>query len=299
MAKRRAYLAWIAVCVIWGTTYLGIRIALESIPPLLMAACRWIVAGSLLIAIVRARGGRLPARRAWPSLAVRGLLLLGLGNGAVAWAEQTIPSGLTAVLVAIAPFWMVGVDALSGNSRAPRVRQVAGLLVGFAGILVLVWPEIRTGVSGRAFLDGLVSTQLACIGWAVGSAYARRRGQPQHDEYTLVAAAFEMLFGGLCLVVAGLATGEWARATLTPRTAAALLYLTVVGSMGGFSAYRYALQHLPVATVSLYAYANTVIAVMLGILVLGEMFSWRMGAGAAVVLAGIVLVRSGGEKSEA
>ena len=259
-----------------------------------MAACRWITAGSLLIAIFRARGERLPGVSAWPSLAVRGLLLLGLGNGAVTWAEQTIPSGLAAVLVSVSPFWLVGVDALSGNSKAPSLRQMVGLLVGFAGIVALVWPELWTGVSGGAFLAGLVATQVACVGWAIGSAYARRRGQPQHDEHTLTAAAFEMLFGGLILLFVGLAAGERVTAAVTLRSEAALAYLIVVGSIGGFSAYRYALQHLPMTTVSIYSYVNTVIAVVLGVLVLGEMFNGRMGVAAAVVLAGIALVRQDG-----
>ena len=291
MAKRRAYLAWGVVCVVWGTTYLGIRIAVESIPPLLMAACRWIIAGSVLIAVFRARGERMPAASAWPSLAVRGLLLLGVGNGAVTWAEQTIPSGLAAVLVSVSPFWLVGVDTLSGNGKAPRPRQMVGLLIGFVGIVALVWPELWTDVSGRAFLGGMVATQLACVGWAIGSAYARRRGQPQHDEDTLTAAAFEMLFGGLILLAVGLVAGERLTSAVTTRSVLALVYLIVAGSIGGFSAYRYALQHLPMTTVSLYSYTNTVIAVVLGIVVLGEMFNWRMGVAAGVVLGGIALVR--------
>ena len=289
---RRAYLAWMAVCLIWGTTYLFIRIAIETIPPLLMAACRWIVAGAVLLLVCRARGARLPSPRAWPSLAARGLLLLGFGNGAVAWAEQAVPSGLTAVLVAIVPFWMVGIDALLGGSAPPSARQLVGLVVGFGGIVVMVWPELWAGVTGHAFLSGIAATQLACVGWALGSTYARRRGG-QRDEETFPAVALEMLFGGLLLLIAGSLMGEWASATVTLRTGTALAYLILVGSVGGFSAYRYALQHLPVATVSLYAYANTVIAILLGVIVLGETFNWRMGVAAAAALAGIALVRQG------
>jgi len=141
--QRRAYFAWAVVCIVWGTTYLGIRIALETIPPLLMAAMRWITAGSLMIAALTVRGERLPARREWPSLAILGVLLLGFGNGAVVWAEQTVASGLTAVLVATSPFWMVGIDACMPGGEAITLRRVLGLVVGFAGIVMLVWPELR------------------------------------------------------------------------------------------------------------------------------------------------------------
>ena len=281
-----------AVCLIWGTTYLAIRISLETIPPLLMAAIRWITAGTLLTLMLKARGERLPARREWPSLAILGILLLGFGNGAVVWAEQTVPSGLTAVLVATCPFWMVGIDALMPGGEALTIRRVLGLTVGFGGIVMLVWPEIRFDVGGRAFLGGVMSTQIACVGWAIGSSYARKRGRGHASgENVLATAAFEMLFGGIALLVVSLALHETSRLTFTPRTTSALLYLIVVGAIGGFSAYAYALKHLRVATVSLYAYVNPIIAVVLGTLILSEPFDARMAIAAAVVLAGMVLVR--------
>lgn len=281
-------MAWLVVCLVWGTTYLAIRICLETIPPLLMAAFRWIAAGSLLGAILRLRGERLPARAAWPSLAVLGLLLLGFGNGAVVWAEQTVPSGLTAVLVAMCPFWMVGVEALMRDGDALTVRRIVGLIVGLVGIVTLVWPEIRFG-GGSGFLGGVLATQIACIGWAVGSTYARRRG---HQENVLGAAALEMLFGGLLLLTGGLALGEWRTLAFNVRTSAALAYLIFFGAIAGFSAYAYALKHLPVATVSMYAYVNPLIAVVLGTLVLKEPFNVRMVAAAAIVLVGMALVRA-------
>ena len=251
-----------------------------------MAAFRWIAAGSLLVAVLRLRGEKLPARGSWPSLALLGLLLLGFGNGAVVWAEQTVPSGLTAVLVAMCPFWMVGFEAFMFDGDALTARRIVGLLVGFAGIVTLVWPEIRLD-GGGGFLGGVVATQIACIGWAVGSTYARRRG---HEENVLGAAAFEMLFGGLLLLAAGLALGEWGTLAFNGRTSAALAHLIVFGAIAGFSAYAYALKHLPVATVSLYAYVNPLIAVVLGTLVLKEPFNGRMMAAAAIVLVGMALV---------
>jgi drug/metabolite transporter (DMT)-like permease len=280
------------VCLIWGTTYLGIRIALETIPPLLMASMRWIAAGGLLILLLALRGERLPPRREWPSLAILGILLLGFGNGAVVWAEQTVPSGLTAVLVATSPFWMVGFDALMPDGERITLRRILGLITGFGGIVMLVWPEIRFDADGGGFLGGVVAAQVACLGWAVGSSYARRRGRGHASaENVLATAAFEMLFGGIALLIASLALHETARLTFTPRTTTALLYLTFVGAIGGFSAYAYALKYLPIATVSLYAYVNPIIAVVLGTLVLSEPFDIRMLVAALVVFAGVALVR--------
>jgi drug/metabolite transporter (DMT)-like permease len=289
---KRAYLAWIAVCLIWGTTYLGIRIALETMPPLLMAAIRWIVAGTALIGILMIRGERLPGRRAWPSLIVLGILLLGFGNGAVVWAEQTVPSGLTAVLVAMCPFWMVGVEAVMPHGERLTPRNAAGLVVGFGGIVMLVWPEIQFGAGGRAFFAGVAATQIACVGWAIGSSYARHRGRGHaRDENVLATAAFEMLFGGIVLLIAGVSLHETSHLAFSPRATGALVYLILLGAIGGFSAYAYALKHLPVATVSLYAYVNPIIAVVLGTIVLSEAFDVRMAVAAAIVLGGMAIVK--------
>ena len=257
-----------------------------------MAAMRWIAAGGLLITVLKLRGERLPGRREWPVLTLLGVLLLGFGNGAVVWAEQTVPSGLTAVLVATSPFWMVGIDALMPNGERLTLRRLLGLVVGFAGIVMLVWPEIRVGEGGRAFLGGVVSAQIACVGWAIGSSYARHRGRGEaKDENVLATAAFEMLFGGIVLLIVSIALHEPSKLTFAPRSGGALVYLIFVGAIAGFSAYAYALKHMPVATVSLYAYVNPVIAVVLGTLILKEPFSARIAVAGLIVLAGSALVR--------
>jgi drug/metabolite transporter (DMT)-like permease len=280
---------------VWGTTYLGIRIALETIPPLLMAGFRWIAAGSLLLAALALRGEKLPPAREYGSLALLALLLLGFGNGAVVWAELTVPSGLTAVLVATAPFWMVGMDAVMDDGEPLSRRRVFGLIVGFGGIVTLVWPEMRMGPAGRAFLAGVISTQIACIGWAIGSTYARRRGR---DENVLAAAAMEMLFGGLMLMAAGLIRGEWPSLAFTTRSGGALAYLIVFGAIAGFGAYTYALKHLPLAVVSLYSYVNPLIAVALGAIVMHEPAGPRTLVAAGIVLLGMWMVRAGGERMQ-
>ena len=289
---RRAYFAWVTVCIVWGTTYLAIRISLETIPPMLMAAMRWIVAGSVLIVGLWAKGEPLPGPRAWPALALLGILLLGFGNGAVVWAELTVPSGLTAVLVATVPFWMVGIERMMRGGERVTPRRLIGLLLGFGGIVLLVWPELRLGPGGGGFLTGVVSTQIACLGWALGSSYARHRGRSDaREENVLATAAYEMLFGGLALLVVGLALGEWSRLTFTLKTSLALAHLTVFGAIAGFTAYAYALKHLPVSTVSLYAYVNPIIALVLGTVLLREPFGLRTVAAATVVFLGIALVR--------
>jgi drug/metabolite transporter (DMT)-like permease len=287
---RSAYVAWIAVCLIWGTTYLGIRIALEAVPPALMGGIRWTIAGVLLAAVALARGERLPGPALWPALALQGLLMLGFGNGFVNWAEQHVPSGLAAVTLATSPFWMSGVEALRADGERLSRGALAGLILGFSGILVLVWPDLRLGdAAGLQFTLGVIALQVACLGWAIGSSYSKRH---PHGSSVFAATAVQMLFGGLMMLLASALLGEWPQVHLEGRGLWALGYLVLVGSIGGFVSYIYALQHLPVATVSLYAYANPLIAVALGALVLGEPFTARTVVAMLIVFAGMGLVRA-------
>jgi drug/metabolite transporter (DMT)-like permease len=289
MATRSAYLAWLSVCLIWGTTYLAIRIALETIPPALVGAIRFTIAGVMLTAILRARGERLPDRSYWIGLAIVGALMIGVGNGGVIWAEQWVPSGFAALIIASTPFWMTGIEAVLPGGERLTVRIVAGLTIGFSGILLLVWPDLTAGgVTGRQFAAGLVALQVACLGWASGSSYARRQGREQN---ALGAAALQMLFGGALMLVAATVLGEWTRLSFTWRSASAELYLLAMGSLAGYPAYVYALKYLPVSTVSLYAYINPIIAVVLGTLLLDEPFGPRVIVAAALVFLGIAVVR--------
>jgi drug/metabolite transporter (DMT)-like permease len=293
---RAAWVAWIAVCVIWGTTYLGIRISLETIPPALMSGIRWTIAGLLVAAVLLARGQALPGARAWPGLALLALLLIGIGNGFVVWAEQFVPSGLTAVVLATSPFWMVAVEATLRGGERLTAGTGGGLLVGFGGVLLLVWPDLHAGGADAArFGMGLIALQFACAGWALGSAWSKRHGTADN---VFGATAVQMLFGGLLMLALGTALGEWRMLSFSTRTTVALLYLTGVGSIGGFVAYIYALRHLPVSTVSLYAYINPVIAVVLGALVLGEPFGVRIVLASALVLAGLAMVRVSSARRE-
>jgi drug/metabolite transporter (DMT)-like permease len=286
--KKLALAAWIAVCLIWGTTYLGIRVSLESVPPALMGGLRWTIAGALLAGFMLARGERLPPPSRWRGIALMAFLLLGLGNGGVVFAEQWVTSGLAAVLVATSPFWMSGVEATLRDGEKLRATSIVGLLVGFAGILVLVWPDLTVETANRRFLAGVIALQIASFGWALGSSYSKRRAR---NDNILGTTALQMLAGGLMMLAAGTALGEWQKLYFTTRTAAALAYLSTIGAIGGFVAYSYALRHLSVSFVSLYAYINPVIAVALGVVVLDEPFDWRMATAAALVFTGVAIVQ--------
>lgn len=288
---RSAHVALVAICVIWGTTYLAIRLSLESLPPALLGAVRWIVAGVVLAVITRARGESLPPPAAWRDLTIQGLLLLGLGNGGVNWAEQYVPSGLSAVIIATVPFFMLAVERLfPGGERITR-EAIVGLVVGFAGILLLVWPDLRMhDAAGSRFAWGVVSLQIACLGWAIGSSYSKRH---KHGGSVLGSTSIQMLAGGVAMLAVGLATGEAAQVHLTPKGVSAIAYLIVAGSLAGFVSYIHALKHLPVALVSIYAYVNPLIAVVLGALVASEPFDLRTVAAMAIVFLGIALVRGG------
>ena len=242
----------------------------------------------LLAGILVLIGQRLPSRHDLVAVISLGFLFIVLGNGGVVVAEQWVASGLTAVIIATSPFWMVGVERMLPDSERLTPMRVAGLLIGFAGIVLLVWPDLR-GERSSEFLLGVIWLQVACLGWAMGSAYSRRH---RPATGTLMIAACEMIAGGLMMLALGTARHEWARVAFTARTSVALVYLVIVGAVGGFGSYVYALRHLPVSFVSLYSYINPIIAVVLGVVVLGEPLTSRMIGAAALVLTGAAVVKT-------
>jgi drug/metabolite transporter (DMT)-like permease len=281
-------MAWTAVAVIWGTTFMFIKIALGTIPPFVIGGTRFVVAGLTLAGMLRAQGRRLPPPADWLPYVILGFLMFVLGNGGVAWSEQYLSSGLTAVVVGTNPFWMVGVNALMADDHHLRVRQWLGLAIGFSGIVMLVWPDISFGgQGGRMLLIGVIALQIGSIGWAIGSSYARKR---LRSTDVLGSAALQMIFGGIMMLLIGGALGEWSRVAFTPKTTLALAYLTFAGSVVAFAAYSYALQHLPMSVVSLYTFVNPVIAVALGVWLMGEAFHARMILAAGIIFAGILVV---------
>lgn len=286
-----AYLAFVTVCIIWGTTYLGITVALETVPVLLVAGLRWMFAGLVMSALMLATGRGLPRVGLWGPLFLLGFLMNVVGNGFVVYAQQYVASGLTAVLIATTPFWSALVERLLPNGERFSKQSLIGLALGFAGIVNLVWPEMTNGgASGRAFIAGVIAIQLACVGWVVGTSYAKRH---ELGDNPFRSTALQMVFSGTMLLGAATWNGDWARLTFTPRTIAAMLYLSIAGSLIAYSAYIYAIQHLPLSLVSLYAYINPIIAVALGTLLLSEPFSTRIAISAALVLLGTWVVSTG------
>lgn len=291
-----AYVAWVAICLIWGTSYLAIKIALETLPPLLITGVRYAAAGALLLAWLAGTRQLLPPRGQWPGLAAVGILMLAVGNGFLVAAEQHVPSGLAAVLVATTPFWMVAVEARQRGGERLSARQWSGLLVGFGGLLLLVWPEIftRTGVSW-GFVAGVLALQVACLGWAVGSAVGKRQALAASPA---ASSSVQMLAAGVTVLVLATALGDWpALVVASTRSVLALAYLTLVASLVAFVAYTYALVRLPMALVSTYAYVNPVVAVALGAAVAGEPFDARIAVAVILVLASTALVSTGRAES--
>jgi drug/metabolite transporter (DMT)-like permease len=286
--KGLAYIAFITVCIVWGTTYLAIRVALETVPVLLLAGLRWMAAGLIMSSLMLATGRGLPKPRLWAPLALLGLLMNVVGNGFVVYAQQFVASGLTAVLIATTPFWSALIERLLPNGERFSKRSLSGLALGFTGIVVLVWPEMtHGGAGGRSFVIGVIAIQLACVGWVIGTSFARRH---ELGDNPFRSTALQMVFSGLMLLAAASAHGDWAQLSFTPRTIAAMLYLSIAGSLVAYSAYIYAIQHLPLQLVSLYAYINPMIAVALGTLLLGEPLSPRILFAAALVFTGTWIV---------
>ncbi len=286
-SELRVWAALITVYVVWGSTYLAIRFAVETLPPFLMAGVRFVIAGAVLYAYARLRGAPRPRPRQWRAAAlVGGLLLLG-GNGGVVWAEQFVASGLAALIVATVPLWMVGMEAASVRRRPSR-RVLLGLAAGMAGVAWLAGP----GGTGEAGLHtgGLVVLLLASFLWSVGSLASRRVDLPTGRG---LGTAMQMLAGGAALLLTGVLTGEPAAvdpAAISARSALALLYLIIFGSLVGFSAYIWVLRSASPSRVSTYAFVNPAVAVVLGWLAAGEPLTGRtLGAG-ALILAAVVLI---------
>ena len=291
-------LAFAAVYVLWGSTYLAIRIGVETIPPFLMAGLRHLTAGVLLYAWMRLRGTPRPEARHWRSAAiVGGLLLLG-GNGLVTWAEQRVPSGLAALIVASVPLWMTAIDSVLRRER-PHGVVLAGLAMGLGGIGFLAAPGRFAG-GGHVDPLGAVALLCAALFWAMGSLVSRRVALP---SATFLATAMEMMAGGVILLAVAGATGEVGAASFSAVSARSLLalgYLVVAGSLVGFSAYIFLLGATTPARVSTYAYVNPIVAVSLGWLLAGESVTPRTLVAAAVIVAAVALIiRHGAERPAA
>jgi drug/metabolite transporter (DMT)-like permease len=295
-AKLKLAGAFTAVYIIWGSTYLAIRFAIETIPPFLMAGIRFVVAGSILYAWTRFRGAPKPTPVNWKSAAMVGGLLLLVGNGGVTWAEQLVSSGNTALLIATVPFWLVVLDWLWKGGGRPSAGVITGLALGFAGIVLLVGPG-NIGGPQRINLVGAGVLMIATFSWAVGSLYSRTASLPATPQ---LATAMEMLTGGAWLVLAGSIAGEWNSvdlARVSVLSSLSLFYLIVFGSLIAFSAYIWLLRSTTPARVGTYAYVNPVVAVLLGWLFADELVTGQTITAAAIIIAAVVAITSSRSKS--
>ena len=284
----RVFAAYVVVCVVWGSTYLAIRIGVRDLPPALFGGMRFLAAGAILLGLAALLRLPLPTRRRdWTTAAVVGILLLGVGNGLVIWAEQYVESGFVAILIVTGALWMAGFDALiPGSETRPTWRQFLGLLVGFAGAMVLVSGNLE-GL-GEAGLLGPVGVIVASASWALGSIYSKRHPVETGPH---VHAALQMLFGGSALVLVGLLRGETGSLEFTPEGIGAVAYLIVFGSIVAYTSYVYLLRHAAPAFIGTHVYVNTIVAVLLGWGLLGERVTPWTFLAMAVILGSVVWVR--------
>ena len=287
--------ALLTVYVLWGSTYLGIRVAVMTMPPLLMAGARFAIAGLILLAWrlpIALRDRRIPSVAEWRRTLVIGAALLLGGNGGVAFAEQTVPSGLTALVVSTVPLWMTAIDAIFFR-RAPSKGVLVGLAAGFAGVALLAGPP----GSGSVPVAGAIILVLASLSWAAGSLYSRAARLP---EDSLLTTGMEMACGGSCLLVAGALSGELARvdiATISQASWIGFWWLVFFGGIVGFAAYLWVIRKAPTSLVSTYAYVNPVVAVALGWAFLGEPITLRTLLAGGVIIASVALIVSAGSRA--
>jgi drug/metabolite transporter (DMT)-like permease len=290
-SRAKLVLAFAAIYLIWGSTYLAIRYSIETMPGFLMAGTRFIIAGSILYGWARLRGAAKPTRSHWNTAWIIGAFLLLGGNGLVVWAEHRIDSGLAALLIAIEPLCIVILSWLRPGGLRPNRNVFIGLSIGFAGIALLVGPSAITGAH-QVNLIGAMAVIFAAFSWATGSLYAQRA---QVAPSPLLAAGMQMLTGGVLLLMAGLLTGQLSHFEPNRISMISLLsfsYLIVFGSIVAFTAYSWLLKVVSPAKVSTYAYVNPVVAVFLGWLLAGEIITVRTSVASAIIIAAVFLITS-------
>ena len=289
--KTKIWTALIAVYIVWGSTYLAIRYAVETIPPFMSAGLRFLISGVILVVWRRAAGDEMPTRRQWRSLAIIGMLLLLGGNGLVSWAEQTIPSGIAALLIGAVPMFMIVAEALRPGGVKPTVRVIVGLLIGLAGIYLLVGPSEFAG-DLHLNVSGVIALLIACSLWASGSVYSKHAELPKS---ALMMTGGEMLMGSVALLTVSALAGEFRNFNLLQVTRSSwlgLAYLIAFGSMIGFVCYGWLLQNAPISLVATYAYVNPIVAVFLGNLFLQEPLNLRVILATGIIIGSVIFINS-------
>jgi len=285
----------LSIYIVWGSSYLAMRFAVQTIPPFLMAGTRFLLAGGFLLALRFLRGDRMPTLRQWRSAAIIGMFLLLGGNGLVVWAEQTVPSGITALLIGATPLWLVLLEGIFCR-RKPSLPVLAGVLIGLAGMVILIGPSQLTGLHGDIDLLGGLAILLGALSWAAGSLYSRTADLP---DSPLLYNGMEMFSAGLALLLLGSGLGEWGRldlAAVSTQSWLGMVYLVVFGSLVGFSSYTWLLRNAPTMLVSTYAYVNPIVAVVIGNLLAQEPLTPRVILAALIIVSGVILITFKGKK---
>ncbi len=290
--KSKIWLALVTIYLAWGSTYLAIHYAVQTIPPFFMTGTRFLVAGLVLYVWRRLSGDPAPTRAQWRSGAIIGNLLLVGGIGVVSWAEQYVPSGITALIIAATPLWIVLIEAIRPGGSRPTRLTMAGVGVGLAGIFILIDPLKSSGQPHGYNPLGVAALLLAALSWSIGSIYSRGANLPKS---ALLGSGMELIAGSAGSFLLGLVTGETGRldvTAITLRSAAGLAYLVVVGSLVGFVCYTWLLQVAPTTLVVTYAYVNPLVAVMLGSLLAQEVLTPRVLVATPLILSAVVLIHS-------
>ena len=290
--KSKIWLALLALYIVWGSTYLGIKVSIETIPPFFHAAVRFLISGLILVIWQRSAGHPLPTRKQWISTGIIGTLLLLGGNGLVAWAEQFIPSGIAALIIASMPMFLVIGEAIRPNGVKPTWQGIVGLLVGFVGIFILVGPSEISGSTMKLNTFGVIALLAACLFWSTGSLYSKSADLPKSS---LMNTGAQMLVGSVSLLIVSLLSGEligWDVTAVSARSLYGLSYLVFVGSLVGFVSYGWLLQNAPISLVSTYAYVNPIVAVLLGTWFASEPLEPRIWLATAIIIGSVIFINS-------
>jgi drug/metabolite transporter (DMT)-like permease len=288
--KTKVWIALLALYIVWGSTYLAIRFAVETIPPFMHASIRFLISGAILFLWRRAAGDGVPTTSNWKSTAIVGTLLLLGGNGLVALAEKNIPSGIAALVISTSPFWLVLFESMRAGGTKPNWQAILGLIIGFSGVFILIGPAEITGSGQHLNTASVIMLLTAPFLWSLGSIYARGADMPKS---TLLSTGMQMLVGSVSLFIVSVLTGElrgFSFAQVSANSWWGLLYLITFGSLVGFVSYGWLLHNAPVSLTSTYAYVNPVVAVFLGWLLAGEELSARIGIASAIIIGSVIFI---------
>jgi drug/metabolite transporter (DMT)-like permease len=288
--RTKLWIALLALYIVWGSTYLGIKVAIETIPPFFHAAVRFLASGIILVIWQRSAGVAMPTRQQWISVAIIGNLLLLGGNGLVSWAEQFIPSGIAALIIGSVPIFLVIGEALRPGGVKPNWQAILGIVIGFIGIYVLVGPSKEAGMALNIF--GVIALLSACVLWTFGSIYSKNADLPKS---VLMSTGAQMLMGSIGLFIVSALTGElvsWDASAVSARSIYGVLYLIFIGSLIGFVAYGWLLQNAPISLVATYAYVNPIVAVLLGYWFGNEALEPRIWLATAIIVGSVMFINS-------